>query len=528
MPTLYSNLSNIRFRGKSFILMGIMIVCFSIIGVVSYKQYSGLDAARNMEEIHDEKAFMTSMIINHIFELYMSLTDIDVKVEEESDERLYIILNRLNEIKQESLSLEKMGGQTPAITKLNAGNRLLEMSVMDLFSFQRQFGLNENKGEQGEMREVIHSIEKILTDAGLDSLLVAVLQIRRREKDVLMRGHKESHARFNSAMALFMTRLAESRKIQDTVRQTVKSDIELYHTLFLKSQKSLQMAQEKTAKIMTVINNMVSQTSQVMQEQRLIMKENVNYQRHLLQTTGAYLFVALLSTFIVLGLLVFLLLQSILIPINILNKNADDIAKGNFATKIALYGRDEIGELADSLKKMKDTMLRHHKELEVKVEQRTLNLNITNSVLEKTISDLNAAQEGLVHSEKMASLGRLVAGFAHEINTPIGIAVSTISHLPMMTHDLDVMLSGDEVEEEEFEQLLNKINQASVLGLSNLRKAADLVGRFKRTSVDQTSEDIREFNLHDVLQDILSSMHNLFKSTQIKISLQCPSGLNIR
>ncbi|MBF0383047.1 MAG: HAMP domain-containing protein, partial [Magnetococcales bacterium] len=214
-------------------------------------------------------------------------------------------------------------------------------------------------------------------------------------------------------------------------------------------------------------------------------------------------------------------------PVNVLSQKAKEIASGNFDAKIVLYGTDEIGELASSLENMKDNMLDHQRELEDTVAKRTQHLDVTNSVLRDIIADLNKTQEELVQSEKMASLGRLVAGFAHEINTPIGVAVSTISHIPDMTNQLNEMLSGDEVDGDELDKLLENLGKASSLGMSNLNKAADLVRRFKRTSMDQTSEDIRDFNLCEMLNDSLVTLHNVFKNTQIELELQCDKDLEI-
>jgi signal transduction histidine kinase len=521
MSTLYSKLNHIRFRGKSFILMGIMIVCFSVIGAVSVSQYLGLDAARTSEEHHDEIVYMTNQVVYQIFDLHMSITQI------ETAEDLAKLFPRLKGIDSSITVLKKKGGNTKTVLALNDIKNRVGKLVVELFELRKQLGLNEDLGEKGGMRSLIHAIENDLTDAGLNKLLIEVLQIRRREKDVFLRGHIHSREKLQNAMNLFLIKLAQNSEITEQLRKKTHLGITQYYEVFLKTQRINTKVKDKTNEILVVTNKLLNYSSQLMQEQQRRMRINTQYQRDLLNNISISLFIALVITFLVLGVLVYLLLQSILTPVNVLSQKAKEIASGNFDAKIVLYGTDEIGELARSLENMKDNMLDHQRDLEDTVANRTQHLDVTNSVLRDIISDLNQTQEELVQSEKMASLGRLVAGFAHEINTPIGVAVSTISHIPDMTRKLDEMLSGDEVDGDELDRLLENLGKASSLGMSNLNKAADLVRRFKRTSMDQTSEDIRDFNLCELLNDSLVTLHNVFKNTQIELDLQCAKNLQI-
>ena len=158
--------------------------------------------------------------------------------------------------------------------------------------------------------------------------------------------------------------------------------------------------------------------------------------------------------------------------------------------------------------------------LDRKVAQRTRELHTKVMELEQT-------RDQLVASEKMASLGRLVAGFAHEINTPIGIAVGAASQLQDAANEIRRMLASEELEEEELEEVLDIIVEGTGLTLNNLRRAAELVQRFKRSSMDRTSEELRHFRVRELLEDILVSLHNTLKKTQIKVVIECPEELRI-
>ncbi|EDN70104.1 periplasmic sensor signal transduction histidine kinase [Beggiatoa sp. PS] len=133
-----------------------------------------------------------------------------------------------------------------------------------------------------------------------------------------------------------------------------------------------------------------------------------------------------------------------------------------------------------------------------------------------------------MQSEKMASLGRLVAGFAHELNTPIGVAVGSASALQDNVQCINQLLEQEEVDEEELVDTLENVNEAAKLTLSNLKRAANLVKSFKRTAVDQTSDQIRRFEVKALIEDVINMLQNRFKRTAIQIQIDCPDNLTIK
>jgi signal transduction histidine kinase len=128
----------------------------------------------------------------------------------------------------------------------------------------------------------------------------------------------------------------------------------------------------------------------------------------------------------------------------------------------------------------------------------------------------------------MASLGRLVADFAHELNTPLGVAVGAASTLQKNVNIINKLLEHEEVDEDELLADLETVDKTAALTLSNLRRAANLVTSFKRTAIDQTSDEVRSFQVKEVINDTINTLHNRFKQTDISIQVDCPNLLKVK
>jgi len=154
-------------------------------------------------------------------------------------------------------------------------------------------------------------------------------------------------------------------------------------------------------------------------------------------------------------------------------------------------------------------------------------LQLSRKKLDKNINELNLTRDELVQSEKIGSLGRMVAGFAHEVNTPIGIAVGSVSQIQQSSSCLNDLLKQDEVEEQDLLENIDTITTLSLLAISNLNRAARLVQSFKRTSVDQLSEKARRYNVKEVLDDVVFTLNSKLIQKAIKVELSCSVDFNI-
>ncbi|MBE9126992.1 MULTISPECIES: ATP-binding sensor histidine kinase [unclassified Coleofasciculus] len=151
--------------------------------------------------------------------------------------------------------------------------------------------------------------------------------------------------------------------------------------------------------------------------------------------------------------------------------------------------------------------------LEQLVEERTTELS-------QALDDLKATQTKLVESEKMASLGGLVAGVAHEINTPVGIGITAASLLADKTTVFFELYKSGQMKRSQLEKFLDTAMQSSSIILSNLNRAADLIQSFKQVAVDQSSEKQRTFKLKQYLSEVLISLQPKLRTTPHQLEIK--------
>jgi len=126
--------------------------------------------------------------------------------------------------------------------------------------------------------------------------------------------------------------------------------------------------------------------------------------------------------------------------------------------------------------------------------------------LQSTLEQLQNTQDDLVQAEKMASLGGLVAGVAHEINTPIGVGVTAVSHLKERSDHVAKLFAEGGLRKSDFAEFVEAATSSSNIIQSNLNRASDLIKSFKQVAVDQTSDEKRQINLLGYVDEVLESL----------------------
>ncbi|CAA7621550.1 putative Signal transduction histidine kinase [Magnetospirillum sp. LM-5] len=146
---------------------------------------------------------------------------------------------------------------------------------------------------------------------------------------------------------------------------------------------------------------------------------------------------------------------------------------------------------------------------------------------EEALAQLKETQETLVQAEKLASLGALVGGVAHEINTPVGIALSCASHLADSTKRLTALFEADDVGVDDFQAYLATATDTARLIQANCERAAALIGSFKQVAVDRTSSERRNFELAGYIAETLSSLSPKLRQNGHKVVIDCPAGIEM-
>ncbi|MFZ6691957.1 PAS domain-containing sensor histidine kinase [Undibacterium sp. SXout20W] len=154
--------------------------------------------------------------------------------------------------------------------------------------------------------------------------------------------------------------------------------------------------------------------------------------------------------------------------------------------------------------------------LELRVAERTTELQKKNFELNCALETLNIAKDQLVQSEKLAALGALVAGVAHELNTPIGNSLTVASTQEEMIKKIASQIDTG-IKRSDLKNFLAEIGLATDILMRNLTRAGDLVTSFKHVAVDRTSSKRRKFSLSELTAEILLTMNPTLSQEKCRI-----------
>jgi signal transduction histidine kinase len=213
-----------------------------------------------------------------------------------------------------------------------------------------------------------------------------------------------------------------------------------------------------------------------------------------------------------------LIALSIRLPLQQILAAMHAITSGNYDRRVqGTTARDEVGAMARAVDVFRENAIAKRKTED--------ELRASKEKAESALLELNTAQQNLIDAERLAALGGLVAGVAHEVNNPIGISLTVASSFARRCDDFTREVSSGPLRRSRLDEFLEGGRDAANQLVANLQRAGELVQSFKQVAVDRSHADRRPFDLKESTEQIIASLRPVLKKSQIVLTVDMPAGV---
>ncbi|GMM85885.1 sensor histidine kinase [Pseudoalteromonas sp. MTN2-4] len=470
-----------------------IIICLivTLVGGLFLYQQSQLSKQTDQHLLQYKNAFTRFLYLQPAFSLYRS-KDIESELKKLKHNYALAIMSLKQRIEDDDIALL-------LLNQIQVGVGEFEKNLLEQIKLQRRLGFNEDRGLRGFFRHAVHELQTItekLEDAEFEIL---ILELRRREKDYLLRWDPKY-------LTLHTKLIAQTQRLINIRYPEKSADLNLrlneyaqgfsqyiYH-LETQGQFASQGLKGKNNTLSVELGERFDTLYQHLNEQQAATSQN--YLRKIFLLILATTIISLSVSFVINRRVTFSLI-AVTAFIRKLSKNDD------FSERLELGGNDELSQFSDDL-------------------------GILLSHIETLIERLSLAQSRLIEDAKMASLGGLVKGFAHELNTPLGVAITSESFLREKVGKLKNDFKQGKISKANLQVLLQEFDDSLNLIESNLTRSAELISSFKQVASHQEYDELVEFDIHEFLDNLVISLRHEIDKHDASISLDMPKGMIIK